>query len=130
MPLCGFNQEMMEGLALFHKGLVEHGIINRSKRKNEAVEETIANEIRDMHSFLKEVHNIKDPELRQLTEELTKYALEFYNLVQKKGIANYEELIEFLRKFYFAMDKKYYSELEGRKNAMKELVIYLNTIKN
>jgi len=23
MPLCGFNQEMLEGMAKFHEGLVE-----------------------------------------------------------------------------------------------------------
>ena len=31
MPLCGFNQEMVEGLASFHKGLVEYGIENFEK---------------------------------------------------------------------------------------------------
>ena len=130
MPLCGFNQEMLEGLTKFHKGLVEHGIINRSEKRKETLEKTISNEIRDMHLFLKEIHRIKDPELRQLTEMLTKYALAFYNIVQKKNVANYQKLIEFLSRFYFAMDKKYYSELEGKEDAMRELTIYLNTIKN
>jgi len=130
MPLCGFNQEMLEGLTKFHKGLVEHGIVDRSEKKEETVEKTIENEIRDMHLFLKEIHRIKDSELRQLVEMLTKYAMAFYTFIQKKNVVNYSELIEFLNKFYFTMDKKYYSELEGKKDAMKDLATFLNTIKN
>ena len=33
MPLCGFNQEMLEGLDSFHKGLVET-ILNKSEANN------------------------------------------------------------------------------------------------
>lgn len=30
MPLCGFNQEMLEGMSKFHKGLVEQ-LIEKSE---------------------------------------------------------------------------------------------------
>ena len=128
MPLCGFNQEMLEGLDSFHKGLVEHGIILRSKEKNQFVERTLDKELSDMDRFLKETHNISNQEMRELTEALTKYANAFYNLIKKKGISQYPEIVQFLKKFYFEMDNKYYSELEGQKEDMKKLAIYLNTL--
>jgi hypothetical protein len=33
MPLCGFNKDMLEGLELFHKGLVDNKIIDKSNDK-------------------------------------------------------------------------------------------------
>src|SRR3989344_4484902 len=129
MPFCGFNQEMVEGLSGFHSGLVEHGIVDRSKKKDQSFEETIEKELSDISRFIKEIHNIKDPEMRELTEALTKYACAFYKLIQIKGIKNYEKTISFLNKFYFEMDNKYYTELEGKEDDMKELAVYLNTLK-
>ena len=41
MPICGFNQKMIEGLHGLQNGLVEHGIIERSKKKNQTHEETL-----------------------------------------------------------------------------------------
>ncbi|MEK6888505.1 MAG: hypothetical protein AABW80_00170 [Nanoarchaeota archaeon] len=130
MPLCGFNQEMLEGLDSFHKGLVEHGIIHRSKNESQSIEQTTTNELEDMNRFLKETYNISNPELRELTEALTKYASAFYKLVQKKGVTQYLQLIQFLNKFYFEMDNKYYSELEGEPEDMKKLALYLNNLRD
>jgi len=174
------NERMLKGLKGFHKGLVEHGIILRSKTKNQTFQETMKKELEDMARFRKEMHRIKDPEIRELTRTLTKYACVFYKLVQKKGIENYKETIEFLDKLYlkiddksnykenvevgeliealvkyvnlfnslvekrgidkykktidsmtkyfFEMDRKYYAELEGKPNEMKQLAEYLNKI--
>jgi|SRR3989344_3308810 len=126
MPLCGFNQEMIGGLAGFHKGLVEHGILERSEKKKQTTEQTINIELKDMSECLKETHNINDDNMRELTEALVRYSCAFYKLVQKNGVANYNEIIQFLNKFYFNMDNKYYTELEGKPNAMKKLAVYLN----
>ncbi|MBS3099159.1 hypothetical protein J4462_03025 [Candidatus Pacearchaeota archaeon] len=126
MALCGFNQEMLEGLSGFYKGLVEHGILERSKKKKQATETTINKELEDMNDFLRETRRIEDPEIKDLTEALTKHALSYYKFVQKKGVKNYKEIIQFLNDYYFAMDDKYYSELEGKPEAMKKLAIYLN----
>ncbi|MDP3882220.1 MAG: hypothetical protein Q8Q31_05075 [Nanoarchaeota archaeon] len=128
MPLCGFNQEMLKGLDYFHKGLVEHGIILRAKKKNQSWEKAIKNELSDMERFLQETHNIKDVETRELIEALTKYASAFYKLAGKEGIRNYDETIKFLNKFYFEIDNKYYSELEGQPEDMKKLALYLNNL--
>jgi len=128
MPLCGFNQEMLEGMDKFHKGLVEHGIIDRSKKKSQTTEQTIKIELEDMDNFLKETHNITDPEIRELTETLVIYASAYYKFVQKNGVNNYKKVIQFLNNFYFSMDNKYYSELEGKPEAMKQLALYLNDL--
>ena len=82
-----------------------------------------------MARFQKEMHRIKDPELRELTETLTKYACAFYKLVNKRGINNYKKTIQALNKFFWEMDNKYYEELEGKSDDMKQLAEYLNEIK-
>mgnify|MGYP001572886697 CR=1 FL=1 len=129
MPMCGFNKQMVEGLSGFHNGLVEHGILDRSKKKDQSTKQTIDKELQDMEAFLKETHRIQNPEIRDLTESLARYASSFYKIVKKNGVNNYKEIIQFLSKFYFNMDNKYYSELEGKPEAMKELALYLNTLK-
>ena len=67
--------------------------------------------------------------LRELTEALTRYACVFYKLVQREGVDKYKQIIQFVNKFYFEMDNKYYSELEGKPDDMKKLALYLNEIK-
>lgn len=128
MALCGFDKQMLEGIGGFHKGLVEHGILYRSEKRKQTVEQTINKELEDMDDFLKETHHISDPEIRELTETLARYACAYYKFVQKKGVQNYKEVIKFLNGFYFSMDDKYYSELEGQPEAMKKLALYLNSL--
>ena len=129
MPFCGFNQDMLDGISGFHTGLVEHGIIHRSKIKKQSFDKVMDKELSDMSRFLKETHNIENAEIRELTEALAKYACAFYKFVKVKGVDNYEEIISFLNKYYFAMDDKYYSELEGQPDDMKQLALYLNKFK-
>src|SRR3989338_2172220 len=121
MPVCGFNQEMLEGLSGFYKGLVEHGILERSRKKKQTTETMINKELEDMGDFLRETHRIKDQEIKDLTEALTKHAFAYYKFVQKKGADNYKEIIQFLNNYYFSMDNKYYSELEVEPEAMKNI---------
>jgi hypothetical protein len=128
MPFCGFNQKMLQGMSGFQTGLVEHGIIDRSEKKKQSFEETWNKELSDMSRFMKEIYRIKDPELRELTEALTSYACAFYKLIRKRGIKNYKDTIQFLNKFFWEMDDKYYSELEGKPEDMKKLALYLNTL--
>ncbi|MBA7597704.1 hypothetical protein ES703_04710 [subsurface metagenome] len=128
MPFCGFNQKMLQGMSGFQTGLVEHGIIDRSEKKKQSFEETWNKELSDMSRFMKEIYRIKDPELRELTEALTSYACAFYKLIRKRGIKNYKDTIQFLNKFFWEMDNKYYSELEGKPEDMKKLALHLNTL--
>ncbi len=126
MPLCGFNQKMLEGLVTFHEGLVEHGLIDRAKKKGQSVEQTMEAELSDMKRFLGETYRIEDPQKRAITEAITNYAKAFYQLVGTQGIKNYKAVVQGLNEFYRKMDDKYYSELEGKPYAMKQLVLYLN----
>jgi hypothetical protein len=128
MPVCGFNQKMIQGLSGFQSGLVEHGIIDRSEKKKQTFDETLKKELEDMERFRKQIPLIKDQELRELTMALTNYACAFYKFVGKKGIKNYKKTIEFLNNFFWEMDNKYYSELEGQEDDMKKLALHLNTI--
>ena len=129
MPFCGFNKEMLNGLDEFHEGLVSHGIINRSKSKDQSIEETLERELSDMDRFLAETGKIEDPQIRELTESLARYAKTFYTLIQREGINTYQNTISFLNNFYREMDHKFYSELEGKPNDMSQLVEHLNKIK-
>jgi hypothetical protein len=128
MPFCGFNEKMLQGMSGFQNGLVEHGIIDRSEKKKQSFEETVNKELSDMSRFMKEIYRIKNPELRELTEALTSYACAFYKLIRKRGIKNYKDTIQFLNKFFWEMDDKYYSELEGKPEDMKKLALHLNAI--
>src|SRR3989338_371084 len=111
MPFCGFNQKMLQGISGLQEGLVEHGIVTRSKKKGQTHEETLQKELEDMSRFMREIHGIKDSEIRELTEALTKYACAFYKLVNNRGISNYRKTIQNLNKFFWEMDNKYYTEL-------------------
>ena len=128
MPICGFNDKMIEGLEDFHEELVEHGIKRRSVRKNQSIDTTIENELSDMRRFLKEIRNIKDPKVRDLVRNLTKYANSFYELVNERGIENCQTVIQNINTLYFEMDRKFYGELEGKPDDMKQLAKYLNNI--
>ncbi|MBL7148367.1 MAG: hypothetical protein ISS82_06075 [Nanoarchaeota archaeon] len=174
------NEKILKGLRLLGKGLVEHGILHRSKLKGVTHEQIFQNEYSDMERFRGEMFRIKDPDLRELTRALTNYACAFYKLIQREGVENYkrvlddldeiyedldekydglgreekelvealkkyhiyfyrflskngsensQRVIEFLNKFFWEMDNKYYSELEGKSDDMKQLAEYLNEIK-
>ena len=127
MPLCGFNQKMLEGLVTFHEGLVEHGVIDRAKKKGQSVEQTLEAELDDMERFLAETPRIEDPQKRAIIEAITNYAKAFYQLVGSQGIDNYPQVIQKLNEFYRNMDHKFYSELEGKADDMRQLADYLNS---
>ncbi len=128
MPLCGFNQKMLEGLIALHEGLVEHGLVERSRIGGQSVDQTLQRELSDMDRFLGEIDNLTDPEVRELTEALTKYARAFYKLIEREGIDKYKQTIRALNQFYVKMDDKFYKDLEGKSGDMKSLVSYLNEV--
>ena len=128
MPLCGFNQKMLEGLVAFHEGLVEHGLVERSRIRRQSVDETLQRELSDMERFLGETNNLVNPEVRELTKALTNYARAFYKLVDTQGIDEYKKTVRALNDFYVKMDDKFYRDLEGKPEDMKQLVGYLNEV--
>ena len=128
MPLCGFNQKMLEGLVAFHEGLVEHGLIERSRIKGQSVDRTIEKELFDMDRFLEETERIKDPQIREAVESLTKYARAFYSIIKRGGFQNYEQVIQRLNELYTKMDDKFYRDLEGKSDDAAQLAEYLNGV--
>ena len=126
MPLCGFSPKMLEGLRAFQEGLVEHGLFQRSKETNQTVQERLEEELSDMGRFSVETHRIENPELRALTESLSKFAQSFYKLARKKGIDNYKQTAKEVNNFFIEMDAKFYGELQGKPEDMKKLAEHLN----
>ena len=126
MPMCGFSQKMLEGLASFQEGLVEHGLFERSRETGQTVEERLQEELSDMGRFSVETHRIENPELRALTESLSKFAQSFYKLARKKGIDNYKQTAKEVNNFFIEMDAKFYGELQGKPEDMKKLAEHLN----
>ncbi len=126
MPLCGFNQKMLQSLQSFHEGFVEHGLIERSRLKSTTIESTLQRELQDMDRFLQETQAIENPELRNMITSLTNYARSFYQLIEKRGFSEHPQTLKSLLTVYEKMDRKYYTELEGKPDDMKELVAYLN----
>ena len=130
MPMCGFNEKMLEGLVAFQEGLVEHGLIERSKKTNQTVQERLEEELSDMGRFSVEMPKITDSEMRDLTIGLSTFAKAFYRLARRKGLDNYKQTAKGVNNFFIEMDAKFYGELQGKPEDMKELAIYLNTIKD
>ena len=126
MPLCGFNEKMLKGLNAFNEGLVEHGLKFRSEKNNETIEQAIKREISDMTRLLSEIHRIDDNAKRILTEGIAKYAMGFYLLMRKNNIEEYKEIIGKISEYFRFMDDKYYSELDGKPDDMKELAELLD----
>ena len=126
MPLCGFNQKMLDGLRSFNEGLVEHGLMERSQRKQQTIDDTLSAELADMGRFLAETSAISDPRVRKVIEGLTTYAQGFYELIQGQDVSRYKGTVETLNNLMDGMDSKYYSELEGKQNDMQQLVQYID----
>lgn len=128
MPLCGFNEKMLKGLSAFNEGLVEHGLKYRSELNGETIDQAIKREISDMTRLLSEIHRIDDNAKRILTEGIAKYAMGFYLIMRKNNIEDYKEIVAKIGEYFYHMDDKYYSELEGKPDDMKELAESLDKI--
>lgn len=126
MPICGFNEKMLKGLSAFNEGLVEHGLKFRSEKNSETIDQGIKREISDMTRLLAEIHKIDDSGKRIITEGIVKYAMGFYLVMRSNNIDNYREVVKKIGEYFHAMDSKYYSELEGTPDDMKELIEFLN----
>ena len=79
-----------------------------------------------MTRLLSEIHRIDDNAKRIITEGIVKYAMGFYLIMRKNNIDEYRNVIEKINDYFLFMDDKYYSELEGNSEDMKELVEMLD----
>ena len=132
MPLCGFNQKMLEGLTAFSEGLAEHGLLHRSAINGETLDQAIKREIADMTRLFLELDRIDDRAKRLLTEGIAKYAMGFYLILrecdEESVKQHYRDIIENVGKYFFEMDEMYYGELEGKPKDMAQLAEHLNGI--
>ena len=59
---------------------------------------------------------------------IIRYSSQEKHLLDKKGVEGYEKLIENLNNLYFEMDRKYYDELEGKPDDMKQLAKHMDKV--
>jgi len=128
MPFCGFNQKMLEGLAAFQEGLVEHGLYECSRETGQTYEQRLEEELSDMDRFSSEMGNIQDPEMREITLGLSMFARAFYKLARRKGLDNYQQTTQAVNDYFVEMDRKFYDELQGKSDDMSRLVDHLNEV--
>lgn len=126
---CGFNEKMFQGLNEFNEGLVEHGLMFKSVKNNESIEQTIRREISDMTRLLAETHRIDDSAKRLMTEGLVQYVMYFFALIRKKNLKEYKEIVKNIGEYFKKMDDKYYSGFDGKPEDMKMIVEFINGIK-
>jgi hypothetical protein len=132
MPLCGFDEQMLDGLGMFYNGLLD-AVVRKSKKKDISIEEAIVLELKDIDGFLKELVILNNEIDKQKLIGITNYAKSFYlgslNLAKTKGIDILEAMkkeIEKTRDFLFEIDKYFYSYLENKEDSMKKLVHWIN----
>ncbi len=128
MPMCGFNQKMLEGLAAFQEGLVEHGLYERLKETGQTYEQRLGEELSDIDRFSQEMPRIQDPEMRDIVVGLSTFARAFYKLARRNGLDNYQQTTQAVNDYFVEMDRKFYGELQGKQNDMRQLVEHLNEI--
>ena len=128
MPLCGFNQKMLEGLAAIQEGLVGHGLHERSKETGQTYEQRLEEELSDMDRFSQEVHGIRDTEMRGIVVGLSTFAQAFYKLARRKGLDDYKKTIGAVNDYFVEMDRKFYGELQGQSDDMRRLTEHLNEV--
>ncbi|MEX0919972.1 MAG: hypothetical protein WDZ69_00125 [Candidatus Pacearchaeota archaeon] len=104
----------------FYKLIQREGVENYKR---------VLDELDEIYTHLDEKYGSLGNEEKELVEALKNYARYFYRFVNKKGPENFQKVIDFLNKYFFNMDDKYYSELEGKPDDMRKLAEFLNEIK-
>lgn len=133
MPLCGFDEQMLEGLSNFYKGLAE-AVRRKSQERKIPIEAAIILELKDMDDFLKNLVLLGNPLNKDKLLGITQYAKTFYlgalQQSKEKQIpieTAMENQIKETKQFLAAIDTHYYEHLEGKKEQpMTELVQWIN----
>ncbi len=121
MPLCGFDQQMLEGLKMFHDGLAS--AVTRRTDGGASLEEAIKYELGEIDAFIRELPSLNDDVNRERLIGIAKYARAFYQGALTNG---FEREDSSSRDFLYSVDRAYYERFKGRKDAMAELITFLN----
>ena len=132
MPMCGFDEQMLDGLDDFHQGLVE-AVQRKSKKSNITVKEAVMWELKEMGLFMKELVVLGSETNKQKLVGIANYSSAFYLGALEKSKENNIDIEEAMKEemkstrgFLFEIDKYYYDYLEGKKeNPIKELVSWI-----
>ena len=129
MPMCGFDKQMLSGLRMFLKGLVE-AIDRNSKEKGINLEQALREELEEMEEFVKELRILGNKENKEKLVGLLYFGRAFYlsalhrsreNKIGLRKAMNKE--IEGTINFLDEVDKIYYEKLKGKvSNPLRELV--------
>ena len=126
MPLCGFDEQMLTGLRMFHNGLKE-AVVRRAREDRITIEVAIDEELKEMDQFLKEMPDIRNPLQQMQLIGITRFARSFYENALKQSkekktpITNeLDNTDAWTRKFLQRVDEEYYGRLKGRKRFVQK----------
>ncbi|HEC30478.1 MAG TPA: hypothetical protein ENI66_00495 [Candidatus Yonathbacteria bacterium] len=121
MPLCGFNEKMLDGLRQFGEGLFDQAEY-RAKADSVDMLTSFDNEVFEINTFL-QILSKKDPEKFQCLVGIAHITQALYKsgqgLESPKGafLKNLDEML----KFFVEIDKKYYDDLRLKDAPQKAL---------
>ncbi|MBI2045386.1 hypothetical protein HYT23_04980 [Candidatus Pacearchaeota archaeon] len=121
MPVCGFDQQMLEGLRMFHNGLAR--AITRRTNEGTSFERAIHYELEEIDAFVNELPNLSDEINRERLIGIARYARAFY---QGALINGFEKEDSVSRDFLYSVDRAFYDRFKGRKESMPDLIKFLN----
>ena len=123
MPVCGFNNEMIEGFELFEKGL-KISLEKRAKELGLDSASALETEIEDMNRFLEELEaNPSDTAMKEKLVGILLYARASY----KQANGDYQPEKQFIqtKKMLIGIDDYYYKVLDGNSKRMDELAMWV-----
>lgn len=135
MPLCGIDDQMLDGLSMFKKGLME-AVIRKSEeyegKLKFSITHAINEELQEMDEFLEALPGISDECRRQKLEGIIRYAQAFYQSALKRykeeGGTMQETMeteIKETRTFLYEVDKAYEEQFKGQQGSLRKLALWI-----
>jgi hypothetical protein len=119
--MCGFDQQMLEGLGVFHAGLAR--AITKRTGEGASFEDAVREELEELDAFISELQNLYNEVDREKLLGISSYARSFYHGALTHGL---EQEDSRTRDFLYSLDRIYYERLEGRRESIPELIKILN----
>ncbi|MDA3836045.1 MAG: hypothetical protein PF542_00320 [Nanoarchaeota archaeon] len=126
MAICGFNEKMLEGLRNLFDGAIEHGIIDRAKKKGIYIEEQFQNEFQEISQWLFYCKNISDGPTQKIIEGIGLLIVGVFEKDLLKGASKYKENHITGTNLLRDLDDYFYGNLKGDKENMPQLFNWVN----